>query len=58
MVNDVVKYESGEMTFQEIVVFFQGLIDAGLVWKLQGHYCRTAKTLIEDGYCFNRRIFH
>jgi hypothetical protein len=56
MVEDIIKYESGEMTFEEVVHFFQGLLDAGLVWKLQGHYCRTAKDLLENGYCFERRI--
>lgn len=56
MIDEMIKYENGEMNFEQTVTFFQGLIDDGIVWKLQGHYCRTAKALIEEGYCFTRRI--
>lgn len=49
---DIIKYEVGEMTFDETVEFFQSLIDTGMAWCLQGHYGRTAATLIENGYCF------
>lgn len=58
MVDDVIKYESGEMTFEEAVQFFQGLIDSGLAWQMQGHYGRTANDLIRQGYCEQRRVFH
>jgi hypothetical protein len=57
MVEDVMKYESGEMGFEEMVYFFQGLIDCGLAWQMQGHYGRTAMALIQQGYCEHRRIF-
>jgi hypothetical protein len=30
---------------------FQKMIDSGIVWQLQGFYSRTAKRLIEAGYC-------
>tara|TARA_X000001388_G_scaffold74110_1_gene66629 strand:- start:251 stop:430 length:180 start_codon:yes stop_codon:yes gene_type:complete len=46
-------YESGEMTEDEIVEFFQQLIDSGMAWTLQGHYGRTAAYLIEQGFCKN-----
>lgn len=44
-------YESGQMTEDEIVEFFQQLIDNGMAWTLQGHYGRTAAYLIEQGLC-------
>ena len=50
-VNDIINYENGDMSFDQMVVFFQNLIDTGLVWKLQGHYGRTASSLIDDGHC-------
>ena len=40
-----------DMSMDEIVSFFQELIDSGLCWTLQGHYGRMAKNLIEDGLC-------
>jgi hypothetical protein len=50
-VTDIVRYENGEMTFEELVPFFQKLIDTRLAWQLQGTYGRTAKSLIESGHC-------
>lgn len=44
-------YESGDMSEAEIVAFFQELIDTGMAFRLQGHYGRTARRLIEAGLC-------
>ena len=49
MVEDILRYESGEMTGEEALAFFQYLVDTGLAWQLQGSYGRTAAQLIEDG---------
>ena len=35
----------------EEIEAWQHLIDTGLVWQLQGWYGRTAKRLIDEGYC-------
>ena len=51
LVGDICDYESGEMDEEDVVIFFQGLIDNGVVWQLQGSYGRTAKALIEAGLC-------
>ena len=51
MINDIIAYESGEMQDEEIIDFFQRLIDNGMAWTLQGHYGRMAMNLIEDGVC-------
>lgn len=50
-IEDIIRYEQGDMTEEEVVSMFQDLIDTGLAWSLQGHYGRTAKHLIEAGYC-------
>jgi hypothetical protein len=47
----IMEFESGEMDQDQIVEFFQHLIDTGTVWHLQGCYGRTAASLIESGYC-------
>jgi hypothetical protein len=52
-INDkIIAYENGEMeTKEELVEFFQELIDSGLAWELQGHYGRTAQALIQGNIC-------
>jgi hypothetical protein len=50
-VNELVDYEEGLMDEEDTIIFFQGLIDSGLVWQLQGHYGRTATAYIEAGLC-------
>ena len=47
---DIIKYEEGNMNFEEVIVFFQTLVNTGQAWTLQGHYGRTAMSLIENGY--------
>ena len=42
-------YEQGDLNDEETVVFFQEMLDTGLVWKLQGHYGRTASRLLDEG---------
>jgi hypothetical protein len=50
-VDKIIAYEQGELSDEDTVSLFQALIDSGLVWKLQGHYGRTAENLISGGYC-------
>ena len=45
----IMKYEDGAMTEPEMIEFFQGLVDTGLAWELQGRYGRTARDLILAG---------
>ena len=51
LVDKIMSYESGEMTEEDTIDFFQELIDSGQCWTLQGHYGRTAQALIESGAC-------
>jgi hypothetical protein len=48
----LIAFEGGELDDIDTVLFFQYLIDTGQAWSLQGFYGRTAKSLIEQGYCF------
>lgn len=50
LVGQVIAYENGEMDEDEVVEFFQGLVDSGLAWRLQGSYGRQAAALIDGGY--------
>lgn len=36
---------------EDRIAAFQHLINTGLVWQLQGWFGRTARNLIEAGYC-------
>ena len=48
LVDEIIRYENGDMTDEEVIIFFQGLVNTGLAWSLQGHYGRTAEALIEE----------
>lgn len=48
----IIRYEQGELESEdELIEGFQHLIDTGVAWTLQGSYGRTARDLIEAGYC-------
>ena len=49
LTNKIISYENGEMDNEEILEFFQELVNSGLCWQLQGHYGRTAHALITEG---------
>lgn len=51
LTEQVIAYESGELEHDDMVATFQGLIDSGMAWRLQGSYGRTAHDLIESGLC-------
>ena len=51
LVGQIIRYENGEMNEQEMISFFQDLINNGMAWSLQGHYGRVAMALIEEGHC-------
>lgn len=44
-------YEAGEMDHDDMVAFFQTLIDTGMINQLQGSYGRTANNLVKLGLC-------
>ena len=49
LVNKIIDYENGEMSPRDTIDFFAALIASGDAWRLQGHYGRTAASLIESG---------
>ena len=51
LVGSIMAYESSLMTHEEVVTFFQYLIDNELVSKMQASYGRIARILIERGEC-------
>jgi hypothetical protein len=48
-VNKIIDYENGELEEDEVIELFQELVNSGLCWDLQGHYGRTATSLIKAG---------
>ena len=48
-VDRIICYEDGEMEWEETIKLFQDLLDSGFIMNLQGHYQRTAQTLIQTG---------
>ena len=52
LIDKIMDYEAGLIDDEEeLIAFFQELIDTGAAWTLQGHYGRTAHVLIDRGYC-------
>ena len=51
LTEQIIMYESGDLTESQTHQLFQRLIDSGLIYMLQGHYGRTAEALIADGFC-------
>jgi hypothetical protein len=49
--DQVVKYESGQLDQPTTIELFQSLIESGLAWSLPGNYGRTASELITLGVC-------
>lgn len=49
MIDKIIAYENGELDHDAILDLFANLVQTGMVWKLQGHYGRTAAHLIETG---------
>jgi len=50
MLDKIMAYEQDEMEDEdEVIAFFQELVDSGLAWSLQGHYGRTAVAMIDAG---------
>jgi hypothetical protein len=49
MVSKVIKWEGEGMNPKEEARFFQGLVNSGQAWKLQGAYGRRAMELIDAG---------
>jgi hypothetical protein len=50
-VDQIIAFENGEMDADEMVEFFQGMINDGTAWQLQGSYGRAASELINAGLC-------
>ena len=56
MIDKIISYEKDELNDEETIQLFQGLINNGMAWQLQGHYGRVATQLIEDGLCKEAEI--
>lgn len=50
VVGYIIEYESGELSEEGFMDLFSHLIQTGQCWTLQGHYGRTAQSLIDNGY--------
>ncbi len=50
LVNYIMEYEGGELSNSNTLNLFSYLIKTGQCWHLQGHYGRTAQSLIDNGY--------
>lgn len=49
LVDQIIEFETGQLSEDEVIDLFQELVDSGLAWSLQGSYGRFAKSLIDAG---------
>jgi len=49
LVGYIMDYEGGDLAVEDVVKLFAYLVQTGKAWSLQGHYGRTAQSLIEQG---------
>lgn len=50
-IDQIIAYEAGELSEEDMIALFQQGIDDGWVWGLQGAYGRQAERLINCGLC-------
>ncbi|AVE00449.1 hypothetical protein SEA_OZZYJ_68 [Streptomyces phage OzzyJ] len=50
LVVELIDYESGNLDDAETLDLFGRLVKSGFAWSLQGHYGRTAQSLIDQGW--------
>ena len=50
LIDQIIRFESGEMEERESLQLFSKLIKTGQAWSLQGSYGRTASYLIDAGF--------
>ena len=48
IIDYIIDYEMGDLDDMQTLSLFSNLIKTGKAWKLQGHYGRTAQSLIND----------
>lgn len=53
-VSKIIELETTGLSEEDVAELFQYLIDNAIIDGLQGSYQRTAKYLIEQGYCHLR----
>lgn len=58
MINDIISYEQGELSNEKTLMMFSELIKTGQAWTLQGHYGRTAKSLIGNNLIDEKGIIN
>lgn len=56
ILDDIIRWENGDMDEGQEISFFQTLVNTGLAWRLQGSYGRTAAALIDAGLVHQQSV--
>lgn len=48
-IDEIIAYENGELSDEQVLDLFQDLVNTGMAFRLQGHYVRTAMMLLQEG---------
>lgn len=54
----LIDYQAGKLSKDETIDMFQSLVNSGLVWKLEPHFIRTAKSLLKYGYIEDKVLIY